>query len=239
MIEMLGVLAIIAVLTVGGIAGYSKAMTQFKVNKIIAESNQLIADAHEYTLKDKSFSIPTLIYKNKEMRESLGLCPKSWKSCEYSGLGDIWMEADSIVFRPEVPELCLAAINNIAIPLKESVKIVYLLSQGPEDEDAMDKCNDKMMEEMDKCFDKSDDEMDKCMDKAMESNMKCMEGADGFYDFEIKNNYIGDDGNKYDESSKKGTLDFNDPRLISTVAAACRGENSYVQIMFKKGVIGN
>ena len=33
MIEMLGVLAIIGVLSVGGIAGYSKAMTQYKINK--------------------------------------------------------------------------------------------------------------------------------------------------------------------------------------------------------------
>ncbi len=34
MIEMLGVLAIIGVLSVGGIAGYSKAMEQFKINKL-------------------------------------------------------------------------------------------------------------------------------------------------------------------------------------------------------------
>ena len=33
MIEMLGVLAIVAVLTVGGIAGYSKAMTMWKIDK--------------------------------------------------------------------------------------------------------------------------------------------------------------------------------------------------------------
>ena len=34
MIEMLGVLAIIGVLSVGGIAGYSKAMNKFKTNKV-------------------------------------------------------------------------------------------------------------------------------------------------------------------------------------------------------------
>ncbi|MBP1531879.1 MAG: hypothetical protein ILA52_00060 [Alphaproteobacteria bacterium] len=33
MIEMIGVLAIIGVLSVGGIAGYSKAMTNYKINK--------------------------------------------------------------------------------------------------------------------------------------------------------------------------------------------------------------
>ena len=42
MIEMLGVLTIIAVLSVGGIAGYSKAMEKFKVNKAISEYSLLI-----------------------------------------------------------------------------------------------------------------------------------------------------------------------------------------------------
>ncbi len=41
MIEMLGVLAIIGVLSVGGIAGYSKAMTKFKVNKTIEQISQI------------------------------------------------------------------------------------------------------------------------------------------------------------------------------------------------------
>ena len=37
MIEMLGVLAIVGVLSVGGIAGYSKAMEKFKINKTIEQ----------------------------------------------------------------------------------------------------------------------------------------------------------------------------------------------------------
>ena len=37
MVEMLGVLAIIGVLSVGGIAGYSKAMEKFKINKTIEQ----------------------------------------------------------------------------------------------------------------------------------------------------------------------------------------------------------
>ena len=36
MIEMLGVLAIIGVLSVGGLAGYSKAMHKYKVNEAVA-----------------------------------------------------------------------------------------------------------------------------------------------------------------------------------------------------------
>ena len=48
MLEMLGVLAIVGVLSVGGIAGYSKAMEQFKVNKIIQDYNSLIFGLLEY-----------------------------------------------------------------------------------------------------------------------------------------------------------------------------------------------
>ena len=41
MIEMLGVLAIIGVLSVGGIAGYTKAMEKVHVNKIVNKSYEL------------------------------------------------------------------------------------------------------------------------------------------------------------------------------------------------------
>ena len=44
MIEMLGVLAIVCVLTVGGIAGYSKAMEKFKVNKTIDEVLTIVSN---------------------------------------------------------------------------------------------------------------------------------------------------------------------------------------------------
>ena len=44
MIEMLGVLAIVGVLSVGGIAGYSKAMEKFKVNKTIDEVLTIVSN---------------------------------------------------------------------------------------------------------------------------------------------------------------------------------------------------
>ena len=44
MIEMLGVLAIIGVLSVGGIAGYSKAMAKFKANKTIDLISHTVAN---------------------------------------------------------------------------------------------------------------------------------------------------------------------------------------------------
>ena len=44
MIEMLGVLAIVGVLSVGGIAGYSKAMEKFKINKRIDQISHIVTN---------------------------------------------------------------------------------------------------------------------------------------------------------------------------------------------------
>lgn len=44
MVEMLGVLAIIGVLSVGGIAGYSKAMTKFKITKTFDQVSMMVAN---------------------------------------------------------------------------------------------------------------------------------------------------------------------------------------------------
>ena len=43
MVEMLGVLAIIGVLSVGAIAGYSKAMNKYKMNKQVTQVSQIIS----------------------------------------------------------------------------------------------------------------------------------------------------------------------------------------------------
>ena len=45
MVEMLGVLAIIGVLSVGAIAGYSKAMSKYKLNKHMESFNILLNEA--------------------------------------------------------------------------------------------------------------------------------------------------------------------------------------------------
>ena len=48
MVEMLGVLAIIGVLSVGAIAGYSKAMMKYKLNKQTEQLNQVIGTIVRY-----------------------------------------------------------------------------------------------------------------------------------------------------------------------------------------------
>ena len=48
MVEMLGVLAIIGVLSVGGIAGYTMAMNKYRANEILNAASQMVILARAY-----------------------------------------------------------------------------------------------------------------------------------------------------------------------------------------------
>ena len=54
MIEMLGVLAIIGVLSVGGIAGYSKAMVKFKINKTASQVAEIATSVRTLYAQQKN-----------------------------------------------------------------------------------------------------------------------------------------------------------------------------------------
>ena len=56
MVEMLGVLAIIGVLSIGGIAGYSKAMTKFKINKSMDQISMLVANIRTLYSGQRSYA---------------------------------------------------------------------------------------------------------------------------------------------------------------------------------------
>ncbi len=55
MIEMLGVLAIIGVLSVGGIAGYSKAMTKYRINKTIEQITLIAGNIRSFFASQKNY----------------------------------------------------------------------------------------------------------------------------------------------------------------------------------------
>ena len=67
MVEMLGVLAIIGVLSVGAIAGYSKAMMKYKLNKFSESYNILLNYALQYTPQLETNGVQTqyneILYK--------------------------------------------------------------------------------------------------------------------------------------------------------------------------------
>ena len=78
MIEMLGVLAIIGVLSIGGIAGYSKAMTKYRVNKTADQISQLAQNIRTLYASQKTYNTlnSTVIKKAhlapEDMYESTG-----------------------------------------------------------------------------------------------------------------------------------------------------------------------
>ncbi len=55
MIEMLGVLAIIGVLSVGGIAGYSKAMMKYRINKTIEQITLIAGNVRTFFATQKNY----------------------------------------------------------------------------------------------------------------------------------------------------------------------------------------
>ena len=80
MVEMLGVLAIIGVLSVGAIAGYSKAMMKYKLNKMVDQYNQLFGTItihrEEFIKLSSESSYQTLfpiIYKMGELPDGMKL----------------------------------------------------------------------------------------------------------------------------------------------------------------------
>ena len=56
MIEMLGVLAIIGVLSVGGIAGYSKAMSKYRINKTIEQISLIVGNVRTFFAPQRNYN---------------------------------------------------------------------------------------------------------------------------------------------------------------------------------------
>lgn len=82
MIEMLGVLAIVGVLSVGGIAGYSKAMTKYKRDKLTNQISELVINIRTLYFGQTSFegitkkdlvaagAVPNGMYKQSDINNS-------------------------------------------------------------------------------------------------------------------------------------------------------------------------
>ena len=149
MIEMLGVLAIIGVLSVGGIAGYSKAMMKYKINKMTEEYTMLMTGLMEY--EESLFKN----YADAEERNlaqfiiDAKLVPETWKleSQQYitDSLGNkinayvdvaktgVRFSSDILIVSggenknsEEAYQLCLALAHDIVYPLSASADFALL-----------------------------------------------------------------------------------------------------------------
>ena len=147
MIEMLGVLAIVGVLSVGGIAGYSKAMTKFKVNKAVNDYSSMIFGLLEHIDEIKKQPINSGYV---DLAYSLNLVPNSWKeqSSHFddfnnnvqlynmkgpSGVGLIFVfeiyfgqYSKGYFENPEHQMFCREMMTTLAKPLHEVVYAAYL-----------------------------------------------------------------------------------------------------------------
>ena len=79
MIEMLGVLAIVGVLSVGGIAGYSKAMQKYKINKMLDDYTMLTTNILEHLDNLKYVSKNSSAIGMVDILQASGIIPPSWK----------------------------------------------------------------------------------------------------------------------------------------------------------------
>ena len=151
MIEMLGVLAIIGVLSVGGIAGYSKAMEKFKVNKAISEYSMLILGLIDQI--ESFHSITGSLYVGVvDVAISAGLIPNSWNKLDSISINDAYgnrmqlfvntyekifvidfylggttKHEDNKIYSDNFStKLCEELFSNLAVPLHYAVKSVGL-----------------------------------------------------------------------------------------------------------------
>ncbi|NCB49197.1 MAG: hypothetical protein EOM53_00745 [Alphaproteobacteria bacterium] len=74
MIEMIGVLAIVAVLSVGGLKGYNYAMRRIKIQKFMDEFGLVLSQAHENFLNMDRVDITTgtvLVRETSNLKKAL------------------------------------------------------------------------------------------------------------------------------------------------------------------------
>lgn len=110
MIEMLGVLAVIGLLSVGGIAGYSKAMMNHKISKTIEQINEISARISAYGDQLSSYSG---LNNYTAVRANLMPSGASYKKCEKNAysLGYIRIDDKCNVINPFGGRIIVGAMN--------------------------------------------------------------------------------------------------------------------------------
>lgn len=104
MIEMMGVLAIIAVLSVGGIAGYSKAMEKWKTNRAIEDYSLLIHGLLEHIDEIHKMPNPSSVGLTY-LADSLNLIPNNWAIINAGAMQDAYGNTISLAVYPAAGDM--------------------------------------------------------------------------------------------------------------------------------------
>ncbi len=142
MVEMLGVLAIIGVLSVGAISGYSKAMEKYKINKFVNSYSILITNLlqykdsfiHEKNMFDITSTLQKLnlfpegfIIKNGKVYDSLGFKPYVFIRHERLVTTIILSDTAMKNFRGD---LCKEIFLNLLIPHSPNLYYAWVWNDG-------------------------------------------------------------------------------------------------------------
>ena len=122
MVEMLGVLAIIGVLSIGGIAGYTMAMNRYKANQILDLASKLSVMAQTgYTSNPDNWNGIT-----GDMYNELGMVDYGWGGSgayettfdvDKKGNVNVWSENNSI-------QNALRSVTGIDAPTSASLRVI-------------------------------------------------------------------------------------------------------------------
>jgi Tfp pilus assembly protein PilE len=131
MVEMLGVLAIIGVLSVGAIAGYSKAMMKYKLNNFSQSLSQLVQSYA--TLLPQLQADKTTQHNFLVLAKKLNLLPAGMKYIEYANGHDfVSSQFGNIEFRQLNPnDRFILAINLDGSQLMEEYCRQALITMQP------------------------------------------------------------------------------------------------------------
>ena len=137
MIEMLGVLAIIGVLSVGGLAGYNMAMRKIRIQRFVEEIQKFVQEAYllyeDSGFPRESFK-PLTGVSDKGIREAMAVVDPNIELMSFhfgAGSYDFYLsfrklpiDACTALFSLEIKDVCLNDGSRLSIPLKSRDKAV-------------------------------------------------------------------------------------------------------------------
>ncbi len=121
MVEMLGVLAIIGVLSVGAIAGYSKAMMKYKLNQHAQAVNMLINNALQ--IKDKLAYEANTLTAYGDIFKKLNLLPDGIEYVANDYLQDKWFKNDIYIYHNSLEQNNHGAVRFGFLPTSYGAEI--------------------------------------------------------------------------------------------------------------------
>ena len=141
MIEMLGVLAIVAVLSIGGLAGFNNAMKKHKTNKLISDFEMMIEGLSEHKEEFIRYAENTSL-KNHIVK--FNLLPKSWRSNdayiydEINNMVNVYMRNSRITvdyyIKQTSAQFCSDFVMGFAKPNSHALHHIRVWRSGGNDE---------------------------------------------------------------------------------------------------------